>query len=102
MVSDNVMIAFFRKEFDRESSDISNSVCASLFTSGGTNTAQNRSFLSNTLEELSPRYMGDVIRDFEFSPCTCSFGMDNPRRVNQHCMGIESRWKPTFPEYAHD
>ena len=91
MVSDNVMIAFFRKEFDRESSDISNSVCASLFTSGGTNTAQNRSFLSNTLEELSPRYMGDVIRDFEFSPCTCSFGMDNPTWVSQNFSDIELR-----------
>lgn len=80
MVPDNVMIAFFREELDRKASDISNSICASLLTSSGTDTAQNGGFLPNPLEELCTRYVRDVIRDFEFSPCTRRFGMDNPKR----------------------
>lgn len=54
MVSDNIVITLFRIELDRKSPDISNSICASLFASGGTDSTQHWRFLSNTLEELGP------------------------------------------------
>lgn len=54
MVSNNIMITLFRVELDRKSPDISNSIRASLFASGSTDSAKHWCFLSNTLEELSP------------------------------------------------
>lgn len=83
MVPDNIMISFFCEKLDRKPSDISNSICASLLASSGTDTAQNWSFLSNALEELRSCYMGDVVCNFEFPPCTGSFSMNNPMWVSQ-------------------
>lgn len=101
MVSDDIMIALLSKEFDGKPSHISNSICASLFTSSGTDSTQNWCFLSNTMKELGPCYMGNVIRDFKFPPCTRGFGMDNPTWVSQ-TSNLESRGEPAFPEFVHD
>jgi hypothetical protein len=52
MVADNVMIAIFGVELDGKATDITNGVCAPLFTAGGAQTEQYFRLLPNAVEEL--------------------------------------------------
>ena len=77
MVPHNIMIAFFSIELDGEPPDISNSIRAPLFSTCCADTTQHWRFLSNSLKEFGPGQVGNIMSDFEFTPSTGCFGMDD-------------------------
>lgn len=78
MVPDNIVVSFLGEELDRETSDIANSIGAALLTASGTETEENLRLLASGVEELGASQLSDLrICNFEFSPGTSSFGVND-------------------------
>lgn len=81
MVPDNVIVSFLSEELDREASDIANSIGAALLTASGTKTEENLCLLASGVEELGASQLSDFrVCDFEFSPGTSGFGVNDSAR----------------------
>lgn len=76
------MIAFLCEEFHREASYVSDGVCTPPFTSSGAQTQKNFSLLADTIEEFGSSQGRDVICNFEFTPSTSSFSVDNSNKLS--------------------
>jgi hypothetical protein len=77
MISNNVVVSLLGEELDRKASDISNGISTALLTTGSTETEENRRLLADAIEKFGGCEVGDVIHDFEFSPSSSSFGVND-------------------------
>lgn len=69
MVANNVMVALFCIELDREASNIANCVCTALLTTSGAQTEEDWRLLSDGVQELGAGQLSNVfVSDFEFAP----------------------------------
>lgn len=86
MVSNNVMVALFREELDREAADIADRVSTALLTPRRAHATQDRSLFANAIQEFRTGEARNVVGHFELAPCTRRVGMDNPVRTlgNRH------------------
>lgn len=88
VIADNIMVTLLSEELHTEATDIANRVGTTLLTTGGTDSAKNRRLLANSVEELGTSEMGDVMGDFELSPSTSCFGMDNSKQ-SKHTSQVQ-------------
>jgi hypothetical protein len=85
MVAHDIVVTLLCEELHSEAPDVPNGVGTSLFTTSGADSGKNWGLLANSIEELGRSKMGDIMSDFEFSPGTGGFGMDNPRGGQHKC-----------------
>lgn len=82
MVPDNIVVSFLCEELDRETSDIANSIGAALLTTSGTETEENLCLLTSGVKKLGASQLSDFrVCDFEFSPGTSSFGVNDSAMI---------------------
>jgi hypothetical protein len=102
MISNNVMVPLLSEELDREASDISYGICTTLLTTSGAESEENWCFLANAIQEFSSGEVRYVISDFEFTPSSSSFGMDDSTPCQfSHRINLQDGLF-TSRESAHD
>lgn len=98
------MIAFLSEKLHRKASYVSDGVCTTPFTSSAAQTKKNLSLLADTIEEFGGGQERDVIGNFEFTPSTSSFSVDNSIQlsVNQVSWLTRRELLLTSLEYVRD
>ncbi len=78
VVTDDIMVPFFREELDREPAHIANGISTALLTTCCAKAPKDWSLLADSIQKFGARVLCDVgIRDFKFAPSTHCLGMDN-------------------------
>jgi hypothetical protein len=77
VVSNYVVVSLLCEEFDSKASHITDSVRSTTFTGSCTQPPKDRGLLSNTVKEFCTCVFRDIIGDFEFSPRTGGFGVND-------------------------
>ena len=102
VVANNIVVTLLSEELHTEATDIANRIGTTLLTTSGTDSAKNRRLLANSVEEFGTSEMGDIMGNFELSPSTSCFGMDNPKQ-SKHSSKTQviSRLAITFLGSVH-
>jgi hypothetical protein len=77
VVPNYVVVAFLCEELGSKPSHVTNSVCSTTFTGGSTQSPKNRGLLADAIKEFGTCVFRDIIGDFELSPRTRGFGVNN-------------------------
>lgn len=80
VVTNHIPIAFFSVELDCETTRITFSISRTLFTTNGRESGEDGSSLTNSFEDLGLAELGNVMGNFEVTPSTSTFGVDDSFR----------------------
>lgn len=77
VITNHIPIAFFGVEFNSETTRITFGISGTLFTTDSGESSEDGCSLTKSFEDLSLAELSNIVSDFEITPSTSTFGMDD-------------------------
>lgn len=103
MISNDIVVSLLCEELHSKASHITNGVCSATFTGSCAQSPEDRSLFSDSIQEFRTCVFRDVIGDFEFSPCTGGFRMNDTKPIlAPYNLDMSRYFKLAVQEYVPD